>query len=197
MALIIADGQQGKSKLITEGGAFKMAGKGSKGRKSKYEELNIENRLPEIEGWARDGYRIADICKALGISAQTFHNWVNDERYEDFAEAVRKGKEVVDAEIENKLLDNARGFTFWEETQELLEVIDNNTGRRKKEMVTTKRVLKHIKPDTTAQIFWLKNRKPDVWRDKQHMEHSGGINGLDYLSDEDLQKEIKKLKDNG
>jgi hypothetical protein len=177
-----------------------MAGKG---RKSKYEELNIENRLPEIEGWARDGYRIADICKALGISTQTFHNWVNDERYEDFAEAVRKGKEVVDAEIENKLLDNARGFTFWEETQELLiktnkygkPMLDEN-GAPIKELQTVKRVLKHVKPDTTAQIFWLKNRKPDVWRDKQHMEHSGGINGLEYLSDEDLQKEIKKLKGN-
>jgi transposase len=164
--------------------------------KSKYDELNIETRLPEIEQMARDGYRDEDICKKLGISRQTFYNWVA--KYEDFAEAVRKGKEVVDAEIENKLLDNARGYTVWEETQELMDVYDPLTGLKDKQLITTKRVLKHIKGDTTAQIFWLKNRKPDVWRDKQHIAHEGqiGVNGLDYMSDEELDKALKDLKAN-
>lgn len=162
--------------------------------KSKYETLDIETRLPEIEQMARDGYRDEDISKALGISRATFYNWVD--KYEDFAEAVRKGKEVVDAEIENKLLDNARGYTVWEETQELKMVIDPVTGYKDEQMVTVKRVLKHIKGDTTAQIFWLKNRRPDQWRDKQHIAHEGqiGVGGLDYLSDEELEKELKGLK---
>ena len=164
-------------------------------RKSLYEKLDIETRLPEIEQMARNGYRDIDICKALGISHQTFYNWL--EKYPEFAEAVRKGKEVVDAEIENKLLENARGHYYWEETQELMEVRDPVTGETKKELVTTKRVLKYVKPDTTAQIFWLKNRRPDVWRDKQHIEHSGGvgITDLSYLSDEELEKELEAIQE--
>jgi transposase len=168
-----------------------MAGKG---RPDKYQQMNIEDRLPEIEGWARDGYRNEDIAKALGISIATLHNW--RVKYPEFDEAVKRGKEVIDYEVENELLNNAMGRVYWEETQELCEVIDEESGKRKKELITTKRVRKYVKPDTTAQIFWLKNRKPDIWRDKNHIEHSGGVgvNGLDYMSDEELQKELEKFK---
>lgn len=161
---------------------------------SKYETLDIETRLPEIEQMARDGYRDEDICKKIGISRATFYSWVT--KYEEFAEAVRKGKEVVDAEIENKLLDNARGYTHWEVTEELMDVYDPVTGLKDKKLVTTKRVLKHIRPDTTSIIFWLKNRKPDQWRDKQHIAHEGqiGVTDLGYLTDEELEKELKGLK---
>lgn len=161
---------------------------------AKYDDLDIETRLPEIEQMARDGYRDEDIAKKLGVSRQTIHAWKG--KYEDFAEALRKGKEVVDAEIENKLLDNARGYTFWEETQELVKERNEQTGRIEEVLKTVKRVKKHIKGDTTAQIFWLKNRKPDAWRDKNHIEHSGGIgvNGLDYMTDEDLEKALKEFK---
>ena len=78
-----------------------------------------------------------------------------------------------------------------------MEVRDPVTGETKKEFVTTKRVLKYVKPDTTAQIFWLKNRRPDVWRDKQHIEHSGGvgITDLSYLSDEELEKELEAIQE--
>ena len=170
-----------------------MAGKGKKGRQSKYETLDIESRLPEIEGMARDGYRDEDIAKALGIANQTFYTW--KQKYPEFAEAVRVGKEVIDAEVENKLLDNARGHVFWEETQELTKVPDEETGKLVDRMITTKRVLKYVKPDTTAQIFWLKNRKPDTWRDKNHTEISGGIGvgNLEYLSDEELEKALKDM----
>lgn len=170
-------------------------------KKSMYETLDIETRLPEIEQMARDGYRDEDIAKRLGVSRQTIHAWKG--KYEEFFEALRKGKEVVDAEIENKLLDNARGYTFWEETQELVIKKDiygkpvlNEFGVVVQELQTVKRVKKHIKGDTVAQIFWLKNRMPNEWRDKNHIEHSGGVgvNGLDYMSDEDLEKALKEFK---
>lgn len=163
-----------------------------RGAKSKYEELDIETRLPEIEQMARDGYTDENIFKTLGVSRPTFYSW--KAKYEDFAEALRKGKGVVDAEIENKLLDNARGYTVWEETQELMTVPNELTGKAEQRMITTKRVLKHIKGDTTAQIFWLKNRRPDEWRDKQHIQHSGGISDLGYMSDAELEKALKDLK---
>lgn len=162
--------------------------------KSKYYELDIETRLPEIEQMARDGYRDEDIAKALGVARKTLYVWKS--QHEELAEALRKGKAVVDAEIENKLLDNARGFTFWEVTEELLPVQDELTGKLVQKLITTKRVLKQVKPDTTAQIFWLKNRMPEVWRDKNHIEHSGGVSGLGYMSDEELEKALKDLKPN-
>lgn len=170
-----------------------MAGKGKKGANSKYDVLDIETRLPEIEGMARDGARDEDIYKALGISRQTYYNWIA--KYPEFAEAVKRGKAVIDAEVENELLTNAMGRVYWEETQELAMVRNEETGQQEQKLITTKRVRKYVKPDTTAQIFWLKNRKPNVWRDKQHIEHEGqiGVKDLDYLDDDELDKALKDL----
>jgi hypothetical protein len=66
----------------------------------------------------------------------------------------------------------------------------------KYEMKPTKVVSKQVSPDTTAQIFWLKNRKPKQWRDKQDIEHSGSmVNAtvdLSHLSDDELEKALNK-----
>ena len=72
-------------------------------------------------------------------------------------EALKKGKEVVDIQVENALLKRALGYEFVEVTKELAE-----TG-----LIVTKKVTKQQAPDTTAAIFWLKNRKPNEWRDKK------------------------------
>jgi transposase len=158
--------------------------KKSAGPRGKYEKMKVSDRLPEIEGWARDGYRDKDIYTALGISHQTYYTWLD--KYPELAEAVRRGKEVIDAEVENKLFESAMGREFWEVTEELGPEGD---------LIVTKRVKKYVKPEVGAQIFWLKNRKPDVWRDKQHTEISGGIevSNLDYMSDDELEKALKEL----
>ena len=75
--------------------------------------------------------------------------------FSDISEALKKGKEVVDRQVENALLKRALGYTYAEITYEDGE--------------ETKRVIKEVVPDTTAQIFWLKNRKPEVWRDKREI----------------------------
>ena len=82
-------------------------------------------------------------------------------------DALTQGKEVVDRLVVNALFKNAIGFEYEEETV-------TNSGA----VVTTK---KYSKPNVTAQIFWLKNRKTDTWRDKteQQVEHSGGVNIYD------------------
>jgi hypothetical protein len=93
------------------------------------------------------------------------------------------------------------GQEVWEETQELRPVVIkgevqyNEDGSVKMEMVTVERKKKFIPGNSTAQIFWLKNRKPNEWRDKQQIEHSGNV-GLDisYMSDEDLEKELERLE---
>ncbi|HLS07388.1 MAG TPA: hypothetical protein VK079_05485, partial [Bacillota bacterium] len=56
-------------------------------------------------------------------------------------------------------------------------------------------VTKEVQPDTTAQIFWLKNRKPAEWRDKQEIEHTGGLNNTNTeLTPEEREKRIAELK---
>lgn len=65
------------------------------------------------------------------------------------------------------------------------------------ELRVTKKVTKEVVPDTTAQIFWLKNRRPDKWRDKQDIEHSGGLsvrNIYENMSEEELMELAKKYE---
>lgn len=137
--------------------------------KGKYEKWLEPDGLLLLGSWARDGLTDEQIAKNMGICRDTLIQW--KKRFPDISDTLKKGKEVVDVEVENSLLKRAMGCTVTEETQELM--INPNTGKR--ELVTTKKVIKEIPPDTTAQIFWLKNRRPDLWRDKQSMELSGEV----------------------
>lgn len=152
--------------------------------KSKWE-THVKDRLIEVEGWARDGLTDEQIMEKLGISKPTFYEYVK--KYPNFSNSLKKGKEVVDREVENALLKRALGYNYVEETTEELP---NGTTK-------SKTVIKHIPGDTTAQIFWLKNRKPDVWRDKTAIEHSGEIKGdnpFSNLTTEELRDLIKNNK---
>lgn len=127
--------------------------------KSKYF-THVEPKLILIEGWARDGLTDEQIYNNLGISKDSFYKY--KKQYSDFSDSLKKGKEIVDYEVENALLKRALGYEYDEITYENGEEV--------------KRVTKQVAPDTTAQIFWLKNRKADKWRDKKDVEHSGEIN---------------------
>lgn len=118
--------------------------------KGKYHEWLSEDGLIKIQGWARDGLIDEQIAHNIGITTKTLYEWKN--KYGEISEALKKGKEVVDRQVENALLKRALGYTYDETTYE--------------DGVETKRVTKEVTPDTTAQIFWLKNRKPAEWRDK-------------------------------
>ncbi len=132
--------------------------------KGKYHEWLEPEGLLKIEGWARDGLTDEQIAHNIGISVATLYNWKNN--YLEILEALKKGKEVVDRMVENALLKRALGYSYKETTREL--VVDKDTGEA--EIKITKIVEKEVVPDTTAQIFWLKNRKPNEWRDKRSYE---------------------------
>ena len=132
-------------------------------RKGKYEEWITPEGLLKVEGWARDGLTDEQIAANIGIRAGTLYDWKN--RFSDFSEALKKGKEVIDRQVENALLKRALGYTYNETTRE--PVLNPDTG--KVELTVTKTVTKQVVPDTTAQIFWLKNRKPETWRDKREI----------------------------
>ena len=144
----------------------------------KYQQWLEPEGLTLLEGWARDGLTDEQIAGNIGINTSTLHDWKN--KFPKISESLKKGKEVVDIQVENALLKRALGYTYKETTRECDE-----DG----ELKVTKVVTKEVVPDTTAQIFWLKNRRPDLWRDKQNIEHSGQINNpFADLSTEELRK---------
>lgn len=128
--------------------------------KGKYQEWLTPDGVTRLEAWARDGLTDEQLAAKLGITATTLYDWKS--KYPVISEALKRGKEVVDVEVENALLKRAMGYEY---TETRTETADDGT-------VKTIVMQKTMPPDTTAQIFWLKNRRPAVWRDKQQVEHS-------------------------
>lgn len=114
--------------------------------KSKWEQ--VKDKLILVEGWARDGLTNEQIAEKLGINPDTLYKYMK--QYPEISETLKKGKEVVDYEVENALLKNA------------------------------------LEGNITAQIFWLKNRKPDKWKDKieTNKDNQDVLEKLDKLLEE-------------
>jgi transposase-like protein len=123
--------------------------------KGKYQKWLTQDGHTLLEAWARDGLTDEQISHNMGIATSTLYDWKT--KYQEISDALKKGKEVVDIEVENTLLKRALGYKYKEEK------IETDEAGGKKITTTTKEVV----PDTTAQIFWLKNRKPEQWREKQ------------------------------
>ena len=117
--------------------------------KGKYQRWLTPEGLLLLEGWARDGLTDEQIAQKMGVGYSTLQTWKS--KYQDIQDTLKKGKDVVDYQVENALLSSA---------------LDGNT---------------------TAQIFWLKNRRSDKWRDKQKEEADTAA--LDKL--DDILREIK------
>lgn len=135
--------------------------------KAKYEEWLEPEGLLKIEAWARDGLTDEQIAHNMGITRKTLCEW--KAKYSDICDTLKRGKDVVDIQVENALLKRALGYKYKEVTRENRF----NPETEEYEMVITKEVTKEVVPDTTAQIFWLKNRKPEEWRDKQQVDITG------------------------
>jgi ACT domain-containing protein len=145
--------------------------------KSKYE-TDVLPRLVEIEAWKRDGLTDEQIFKNLGISKDTFYKY--KDKYADFSDALKKGKEVADIEVENALFKRAVGYKYKEVIKEVKE-IDG------KKSTYVKEVIKEMPGDVAAQIFWLKNRKSSKWKDKQDID----------IEDNNVSITIQGVKRNG
>lgn len=105
--------------------------------------LTPENKL-RIQGWCRDGLIEKQIYKNLGISKNTFYRLKKESQ--EFRDLLKESKDVADREVENALFKSATGFMGPDD--------------------------KYYPPNTTAQIFWLKNRKHEDWRDKREQDIS-------------------------
>ncbi len=136
-------------------------------RPSKYHQ-EWSDKLVLIEGWARDGLNDEQIAHNMQIGLSTLYDW--KKKFSEFSEALKRSKEVVDLEVENALLKRALGYNYTETTSERRAMYNDDKEVVGYEMVVTKKVSKEVHPDVTAQIFWLKNRKPEQWRDTKVLQ---------------------------
>lgn len=161
-----------------------------RGPKPKIDYWLTQDGLTLLTGWARQGLSNAQIAKNMGVGESTFYEW--KAKHSDILEAIQKGKEVVDFEVENALLKRALGYTA-EETKTYMK--DDGEGKKTKHVEKTN---KHIASDATSMIFWLKNRQPQSWRDRKETELSGQVdttNAFRDLTTEELRALAKKNKD--
>lgn len=132
---------------------------------SKFKDWLEGDGLLKLEGWAHDGLTDEQISRNMGIAYSTFREW--KKKYSAFSAVLKRTKDVVDREVENALFKRAMGYKYDEVTYERGEEV--------------KRVTKEVAPDTTAQIFWLKNRKPAEWRDKIEQQQTVTIQDDGFL----------------
>ena len=149
--------------------------------KGKYEYWLTPEGLLKIEGWARDGLTDEQIAQNMGVNKATLYRW--KEKYCDICDTLKRGKDVVDRQVENSLLKRALGYEY-EEVKEKFE------GNVMTERTVTK---KEVIPDVTAQIFWLKNRKRETWADRQNIEISQAIDD----SAKEMEEYFEQLKESG
>lgn len=118
-----------------------MTEKRSRGQPTKYAPKHVE-----LAFWmAKAGLTDKQIAEEMGVTEQTINNW--KKAHPEFFEALKDGKETPDDQVEASLLRRAKGFTYQE-------------GDRSRVAL----------PDTTACIFWLKNRRAAEWRDKHDID---------------------------
>lgn len=113
-----------------------------------------------------------DLADFFQVHVATLKRWKNE--YPEFNDALKLGKEVPDRLVERSLYNRAVGYTY--ESEKVFQYQGE---------VVRAPVREHVPPDTTAQIFWLKNRRPDLWRDV-HKHEVGGVGAFDSMSEAEL-----------
>lgn len=150
------------------------------GRPSKYQEEFAEQAYEHCLLGATD----ADLAEHFGISETTVYSWKNE--FPEFAEAIKRGKAPANADVAHAMYQKATGAEWVEQQAIKLKEVEYEGGKRVRETerVEVVEVTRRAPPDTTAGIFWLKNRRPDLWRDKQDHEHSGPDKGPIEIKDD-------------
>ncbi len=118
--------------------------------------------VTQAEKLCKLGATDMEVADFFEVDVRTLYRWKGEN--EAFCQALKAGKDVADERVERSLYARANGY---EHDEVDIRVVD-------KEIIQTP-IRKYYPPDTTACIFWLKNRKPGEWRDKVEQEHSGTL----------------------
>lgn len=161
--------------------------------RAEYKKWLEPDNLTRLRSWARDGLTNEQIAKKIGVRRQTISEW--SKKYPDIADALKKGKEVVDSEIEDSLISVMKKHTITTTQYKMVKKDDFNLkAERSKfanvykldhpnatkneiliataenvevyEKIPISKTVTEVDPNASAIIFWLKNRRPDVYRDQ-------------------------------
>lgn len=158
------------------------------GRKPLWDELNMADKLDSVRGWAMQGSTDEDIYTMLGISHDTFYKWKNEKP--EFAEAVKKGKYISNGELLNSAFTQSIGFRYKEQVAIKVKAYEKIDGKPMPvEKVEVVEVERFAPPNPTMNIFMLKNRLPDQYKDKREQKVI-----LGDLSDDEVDKLLGDLK---
>lgn len=134
----------------------------TKNKKFTYDDVMSEEGLLLIAAWTRDGMTQQQIIGRLGISQQVWYNWRKKsakQPNDPISTALRKGKEIVDYEVENALFRAAVGYR-----KVTTKVVVGPVGKNGKREVKKEKIVEEVGPNTTACLAWLNNRKPNDWK---------------------------------
>lgn len=190
--------------------------------KGKYKKWLEPDNLTKLEGWARDGLKDTQIADNMGINVSTLYTWKN--RYSEINEALKKGKEVVDYEIENSLISTMKKHTLTT-TQYKMVKKDKLVlqAERKKfanmyklehpeatkmqiliavaehipvyEQIPYVKTVTEVDPNISSMIFWLKNRRPEKYRD-QTFKKLNEAQARKAIAEANIsEKQLKALED--
>jgi hypothetical protein len=125
-----------------------------------------------VERLCRTGAIDTDIAEFFNVAVSTVYEWKI--AYPEFSEAIKRGKAKVDREVADKLIDRAMGAKFVVQKEVKLKSVSYLNGKKDSEEERVEVVDLHMEapPDTQALIFFLKNRRPDLYRERQEVEHS-------------------------
>lgn len=146
------------------------------------------------------GAKDDDLAIFFDTSEVTINSW--KQKHPEFVKSLKRGKEQADAKVASSLYHRAKGvFINTQQAIKLKDVKYIKGNRIETERIEIVELKQEQAPDTTAAIFWLKNRNPKNWRDRQNLEVTGK-NGKDLLPEPilieviDSRDKVEKV-DNG
>ena len=141
----------------------------------------FEEKSAEVLNLLAQGYNIGETCQKVGIDRQTLQNWID--RNSGFSEQVRRarkeGEQRAIEDVERALLDVAKGFEYEEVRTEYESKLNPETNQYEPTIKKQVRIKKRVVPSTEAQKFYLTNKAPEIWKNRQQQE----IANLDVLKD--------------
>ncbi len=140
------------------------------GRPTKY---NPESCI-HVEKFCRLGATDKEIADFLDIAESTLNEW--KKQYPEFSESLKRGKILADSNVADSLYQRALGYSHPDTD---IRVCDG--------MIVETPLVKHYPPDSTAAIFWLKNRRSKEWRDKQEIAHTLPEGQIFKIGDQEIQ----------
>jgi len=129
----------------------------------------VEPRLSDIKKWSGEGATLKEIAEKIGVSYSGLKKYKKD--HPELEAALLENKGLADDKVLGAFFRKATGY-------EAKEVVKERINGK---LVITKEVTKEIAPDTEAGKFWLKNRRPDEWKDSHSVDGNVDIVKLEDL----------------